>query len=301
MYPTDAKWIVYNSSITYPLTEAFPNVPLCFHPKSSVQKIASCVPCLKPSTRRIPPKLDPVPSQIEAIPLYNRIYLSPIHLNCSLGRTPGSNQYTTYRHLVGSLGYSKNLHAFALYTGTIGALLNRSNIQSWYHPTLISAANWLHQNNNLFKPYNHFYNRGSIEGPPMILPAARLLSENNSLDNTLRPTDLIIPNYNFNTEVHNEDYRYKNLMAGFLIDNNETQLPISFSDPNIEALLFPDLFPLGKGHYANIKILQNYRPNIDTMGNYIKLNLISRFSFPITLVLASLFLFKFGKISKSSK
>ncbi|CAG8609696.1 8229_t:CDS:2, partial [Diversispora eburnea] len=124
----------------------------------------------------------------------NRIYPSPIHLSCSLGRTPGSNPYTHYRHLKGSFGFSKNLHTFALYTGTIGALLNRSSTQSWYHPTLITAANWLRQNNDLFKSYNHFYNRGNIEGPPIILSTARLLSasENNSLINILQPIDLAL-------------------------------------------------------------------------------------------------------------
>jgi len=43
-------------------------------------------------------------------------------------------------------------------------------------------------------------------------------------------------------------------MADFITsDMNETQLPISFSDPSIEALIFSDLFPLGRYYYADIK------------------------------------------------
>jgi hypothetical protein len=42
-------------------------------------------------------------------------------------------------------------------------------------------------------------------------------------------------------------------MAGFMtLDMNETQLPLSFSDSSLEAHIFPDLFPLGRYHYADI-------------------------------------------------
>jgi hypothetical protein len=38
-------------------------------------------------------------------------------------------------------------------------------------------------------------------------------------------------------------------MAGFMTsDMNEIQLPISFSDSSLEALIFLDLFPLGRYH-----------------------------------------------------
>ena len=40
-------------------------------------------------------------------------------------------------------------------------------------------------------------------------------------------------------------------MAGFLTDPNNKKLPIPFYDKNIEPLLFPDLFPYGKGFYKN--------------------------------------------------
>ncbi|RHZ75102.1 hypothetical protein Glove_217g103 [Diversispora epigaea] len=167
LYPSDTK--------TYPLTEVFPNVPLCFHPKLADEKIASCKPFLNPLTCQTLPKLDCISNEIALVPMYHRIYLSPIHLSCSL----------------------------ALYTDTIGALLENNTIQSWYHPTLLAAVSWLHQNNNFFKIYDHFYDHGSINGPPLIFPTARILStsENNIRSITqanLQPADIIIPNTNFN-------------------------------------------------------------------------------------------------------
>jgi len=123
MYPSEARWLNYDPNFSYPLTESFPDVSLHFHPNdSTLSRIAVCLSCLKPSTRRHSPKVDPIPYAIQNVPMYNRIYLSPVHLSCSLGRTPNSNPYTNYRHIQGSFGYSKNINAFALYTGTLGSV-----------------------------------------------------------------------------------------------------------------------------------------------------------------------------------
>ncbi|RHZ83522.1 hypothetical protein Glove_91g66 [Diversispora epigaea] len=301
LYTSDSKWIIYDSTETYPLTEAFPNVPLCFHPNLANEKIASCKSCLNPLTCRTSPMLDHIPNEIASVPICSlalytgtigallennniQSWYHPTLLTAASWLHQNNDFFKTYDHFYnhgnidGSFGYSKNLHALALYTGTIGALLENNNIQSWYHPTLLTAASWLHQNNDFFKTYDHFYNHGNIDGPPLIFPTARILStsENNirSITQTnLYPTDIIVPNTNFNSEIHNEDYRFSHLMAGYLIDNNDTTLPISFSDPNIEPLLFPDLFPLGQGHYFDFKSSHNYRPNIDTLGSYIHLYL----------------------------
>ena len=89
MYPSETRWLCYDPTFSYPLRESFPSVPLQFHPNdSTLSRIAICCSCLKPSTRRHPPKVDPIPDDIQNVPMYNRIYLSPVHLNCSLGRIP---------------------------------------------------------------------------------------------------------------------------------------------------------------------------------------------------------------------
>ena len=249
---------------------------------SILSRIAVCYSCLKPSTRCYLPKVDPIPDEIQNVPMYNRIYLSPVHLNCSLGRTPNSNPYTTYRHIKGSFGYSRNINAFALYTGTIRAILSNGKRNSWYHPSLINASKWLRENNKFFQPYEHYYNRGTTIGPPLIIPTATIVESDESSHNyhitnsIIRNTgsqDIVISGEDFDVEVHNEDYRYERLMAGFMTsDMNETQLPISFSDSSLEALIYPDLFPLGRFHFADIKESRpEMRYKLDTYGNYIKL------------------------------
>ncbi|CAB4440740.1 unnamed protein product [Rhizophagus irregularis] len=258
--PSETRWIQYDSTISYPLRESFPDISLQFHPNNLIpSRIAVCCSCLKPSTRRYPPKVEPIPDDIQNVPMYNRIYLSPIHLNCSLGRTPNSNPYTNYRHMRGSFGYSRNINAFALYTGTVGAILSNGERNNWYHPSLLNASKWLRENNEFFKPYEYYFNRGTINGPPLIIPTATIseFNENSYRNSTIRntgPQDIVISGDDFDTEIHNEDYRYERLMAGFMTsDMNETQLPISFSDSSLEALIFPDLFPLGRYHFADIK------------------------------------------------
>ncbi|RHZ53160.1 hypothetical protein Glove_450g4 [Diversispora epigaea] len=244
IYPCDAKWIIHNQETNYPLEKMFPHIPLQFHPNQSILKIAVCCLCIKPFTHHSSPVLNPVPIEIEAIPLYYQIYLSPIHLSCSLGRTPESNNFTNYCHLQGSFGYSKNINAFLLYTGTIGAMLNNGN-NSWYHLTLPNAANWLWNNNPLFYPYNHFYTRGNSGEAPLILPIANLITDNNlPLQLSPGPSDLVIQNENFDNEIHNEDYHFTHLIAGFLINPTDKELLISYKNPDLEAFLFPDLFPL---------------------------------------------------------
>ncbi len=215
--------------------------------------------------------------------MYNRIYLSSVHLNCSLGKTPNSNYYTTYSHIKGSFGLSRNINAFALYTGTIGAILSNNKKKTWYHSTLNDASRWLRENNKYFHPYTRYYNRGNILGPPVIILTATIVSDEETSDNpsstnitiSIGPQDIVISNEDFDPEIHNEDYHYEHLMASFMTFNtNETQLPLSFSDSSLETLIFPDLFPLGRYHYTDIKNhQQNSRYNIDTYGSYIKLAL----------------------------
>jgi DNA replication protein DnaC len=277
LYPIECRWENYNQNKTYPLEECnYPNITLIFHPKNtSILKIAICSSCKNSHTRRNPPKYDPIPIEIQNVPLHHRIYLSPIHLSCSLGRTSGSNNYTTYRHLKGSIGLSKNIHALSLYSGTIGAILTDNQQYSWYHPSLDLAANWLKHNNPFFKEYQHYYNRANCNGPPIIIPTATLSSsENNTTliqNSPIHPTNIVVPPFDFDSEIHNEDYHYKRLMAGFITNSQDKNLPISYSDPNLEALIFPDLFPLGRNHFGHINNMTNKRPMIDTYGNYAKL------------------------------
>jgi hypothetical protein len=278
-YPTKAKWELYDETFQYPLETVYQNssqIKLIFHTDDSKPKrIATCSSCYNNSNNRLNiPIPDPVPAEIQNVPLYYRIYLSPIHLSCSLGRSPNSNAYTNYRHLTGTFNYSKNINALALYSGTVGAILsnnNRSN--SWYDSSLDDAAAWLRNHNPYFKPYQNLINRGTWNGPPIIFPTASPSEFSQNQEQPVfninsRPSAVVLPSYDFDTEIHNEDYHYSRLMAGFLTDPNNKELPIPFYDKNIEPLLFPDLFPYGKGFYINNE--NTNRRFTDSLGNYAK-------------------------------
>src|ERR1051325_1340238 len=232
-YPTKAKWELYDETFQYPLETVYQNnsqVKLVFHPDDSKPKrIATCSSCFNSNNRLNIPIPDPIPDEIQNVSLYHRIYLSPIHLSCSLGRAPNSNAYTNYRHLTGTFNYSKNINALALYSGSIGAILSNNQSNSWYHPSLNDATAWLRNNNPYFKPYQTLVNRGTQDGPPVIFPTARPseLFQNQEqpiFDINSRPSAVVLPPYDFDTEIHNEDYHYSRLMAGFLTDPNNKEL-----------------------------------------------------------------------------
>src|SRR6185369_9954659 len=64
-------------------------------------------------------------------------------------------------------------------------------------------------------------------------------------------------------------------MAGFVQTSDSTKLPLSFSNPELEPLLFPDIFPDGHGHYNEVKIRNENGASISiTYGKYIKHRLL---------------------------
>src|ERR671911_310949 len=104
------------------------------------------------------------------------------------------------------MNFSKNMHSLILYSGMIGAYLkdDSTNSNTWLNNTLIHATNWLKQNNPFLKNYSRLLNSpdSQIANP---FPRAFHLSDNNSAPPFLS-NDIIVPNINFNTEIHNEDY-----------------------------------------------------------------------------------------------
>ena len=282
MYPLKCEWLSYDDSYLYPLLQAYPEsqpeLLLTFHTKPP-KHIAVCSSCKNPNTRYAFPFLHPIPNEIQAVPLKKRMYLSPAFIHCSLGRNSGNSSiYTEYRTLTGTMNFSKNMRSLVLYSGMLGAYLEENpSDNSWLDNTLIEAANWLKQNNPFLKNYSHLLNLpGSQTANPF--PSAFHLPNDDSAPPYL-PNDIVVPNVNFNVEIHNEDYHYTHLMAGFVKTSDNTSLPLAINDPDLEALLFPDLFPNGKGHYfdnnSNSELIHD-----KTYSKYIKqrvLNIDSRF------------------------
>jgi len=284
LYPEKARWSFYDPSITYPLQQ-HTNLPLSFNPNIdhiTQPRIPTCESCKDPSTRFSFPYLSPMPIEITSVPLHKRKHLSPIYLHSSLGRTPNSNPYSEYRSLTGTMGYSRNIRAHALYSGTLGAFLEQTedhntNSNSPHDQTLRRAATWLAENNPYLHPYanilsspNGYQNQ---DGP---FPRARHIPTDSHAPPT-NSRDIIIPNYDLPDEIHNEDFHYTRLMAGFIQENDNLRIPISTYDPNLEPLLFPDLFTDGKGHFHDTltQSTSNNEIRVETYGKYIKLRLMN--------------------------
>lgn len=206
--------------------------------------------------------------------MYHRKYLLPIRLFCSLGRALGSNPYTTYRFLEGDMSLSKNPHALQLYFGLVGAFLESANRSNWFHESLLPASMWLKENNPLFNRYKNLYDIAiprPTESIPTPLPTATQITPTNSYSSNL--PQLVVPNHSFPPETHNEDYRYTNLLAG-IVEIDKRNFPISYNDKTLEAMLFPDLFPIGKGHYEDLINNLFTQSNTESYGKYIKLRML---------------------------
>ena len=211
IYPLKCDWLPYDENYEYPLLTAYPEHQpeslLTFHTKLP-KRVATCSSCKNPNTRYEFLSLHPIPSEIQAVPLKRRMYLSPVFIHCSLGRNSGlSSIYTEYRTLSGTMNFSKNMRSLILYSGMLGAYLeDNSSDNSWIDNTLIEAANWLKQNNPFLKNYSRLLDLpGSQTANPF--PSAFHLSDDDSAPPYL-PNDIVVPNINFNVEIHNEDYHY---------------------------------------------------------------------------------------------
>ncbi|CAJ0846710.1 4651_t:CDS:2 [Entrophospora sp. SA101] len=154
MMKCSVKWVPYDPSESYKLVRAFPETPLHTRMNNrNIAQVAVCNGCMNPKTRRFPPLLKKVPIEIKNVPMRHRRYLTPVHMNCSLGRAIGSNPYTNYRHLHGTIGITHNHRTLELYSGMVRAFLNVNEPLTWFHDTLTPASEWLKNNNPLLKKY----------------------------------------------------------------------------------------------------------------------------------------------------
>ncbi|CAH1770363.1 12296_t:CDS:1 [Entrophospora sp. SA101] len=132
----------------------FPNIdPFVKENNKNIKQVAVCNGCKNEKNRRYSPILVSIPPKIQNVPMLHHKYLSSVHMNCSLGHSTGSNNYTNYVHLEGQINITHNYHALELYSGISGAFLNANEPSMWYHETLIPASNWLKLNNKLIKKY----------------------------------------------------------------------------------------------------------------------------------------------------
>jgi len=277
LYKNKATWIPYDHSETYPIERVNQiNVLESYGTlRRQILKVPTCYSCAKPQNRFQYPILARIPDEINQVPLHHRKFLSPVYLHCSLGRSPGSSSYSEYRSIVGTMGYSINYRALSLYSGTMGAYLQQSNTnhisnEEIFDDTLLQASNWLSLNNPYLRNFTNTLRQRSLRRGTGPFPIA-IHIPNDDTAPPINQRDIIIPTTNLPDEVHNEDFHYSRLMAGFVRDDNNNSLPISIYDPNLEPLLFPHLFPDGKGHFHFMKEhAQLNEDKAETLGKYAK-------------------------------
>lgn len=83
--------------------------------------------------------------------------------------------------------------------------------------------------------------------------------------------DIVLSSTNFPTEIHNEDFYYTHLMAGFA-KTPTTTLLLAFDNPDLEPINFSDLFPNGKGHFydQSTDTLEDNSVKLEIYGKYMK-------------------------------
>ncbi|CAG8607059.1 4740_t:CDS:2, partial [Acaulospora morrowiae] len=240
-----------------------------FEKETIVLMVAICNGCKNSKTCQYPSILTEIPSEIISVPMTHRRYLSPVHMKCSLGRTPDTNNYTNYRYLQGSINITHNYQSLEIYSGTIDAYLNIHEPPRWFHESLIPACEWLRGNNHIIKKYHSNINitPPRPESPtPIPLPLARQSIDYHQApsdfqcsflsNETPYPPDLVVSNNSFPQEIHNEDTHHTRLIAGLIANRDEENLPILFNNPDLEALMFPDLFSKDSyGKYIKLRML----------------------------------------------
>src|ERR1044072_5312334 len=115
MYPKKCEWLTYDETLMYPFSEAYLNVKprslLTFHTKLS-ECVAVYLSC-KYLRKRYPfPFLHPILTELQNVSLKRRMYLSPVFIHCSLGRSSGTSAvYSEYKMLTGTMNFSKNIRS----------------------------------------------------------------------------------------------------------------------------------------------------------------------------------------------
>jgi len=124
------------------------------------------------------------------------------------------------------------------------------------------SAKWVTRDNNIIYPLETSF------------PEINLIIRATQQKFSLRwIADIIVPSYDFPDKIHNEDSYYSRLAIGFFHGEIERQIPLNFNNPELEAILFPDLFP-DRGFYGDICNRSNSSAKHMKYGKYIKSQLM---------------------------
>jgi hypothetical protein len=141
----------------------------------------------------------------------------------------------------------RNARAAALFSGVLGAFLESStrDFDQGHDTALLTRCReWLIQNNPIYRRYEVRAELQIHPIPTVVLPAG-------SLENVpyARP-ELIMDPLDYPSMCANESARYFRLPEATLQDRDGSKLVMNRSNPLLEPLLFPVLYPWGKGHWV---------------------------------------------------
>jgi len=154
LLPRNVIWQRCQPGYEYPLWKELQILPTT-QMKNGREYIAICKACnINPCSLNNP---GPWPQCLLDLPQRSRIFLSPLTLQTSLGRTQSSQQiynpYTTYWTITGRMNVTRNLRVIALFSGMIGTFLESSqnSIYSGHDIQLLNTCcQWLLMHNPLF-------------------------------------------------------------------------------------------------------------------------------------------------------
>ena len=139
---------------------------------------------------------------------------------------------------------SQNPRPHHLYSGTIGSYLPSSQHafdRDHNKEQLERAAAWLKGHNPVVRAYIEDVINESRRGFPTMACTDR---------SELRPSDrpdILVSGDAYDAETRNEDFRH-----GRLIEGEDLRSPKAFigkGHPDLEAMMFPVLYPQGRGHH----------------------------------------------------
>jgi hypothetical protein len=249
MLPRNIAWVEFGPEVMYGLTVSF-QLPVTQRTKNGVVQVAICKTCKTES--QLPVNTGPWPEVLLSLPHRSKMFLSPLMLQTSLGRTQSHqavhNPYSTYRTVTGRMNITHNPRAVALFSGSIGAYLESSQntIDRGHDLThLKRCRSWLLTHNPIYRRYDV---RSELNISP--LPTAELSNKDSEIvERPLGRPDIVLNPEPYDLATQNEDHRHFRLPVASVTDSHGTSIGLVRSDPAIELLLFPLLYPHGHGQW----------------------------------------------------
>jgi hypothetical protein len=188
-----------------------------------------------------------------SLPHRPRVFLSPLTLQASLGRTQSHqavhNPYSTYRTITDHMNITHPT-AIVLFSEATGAYLESSQntIDREHDLThLKRCRSWLLTHNPIYRQYNI---KSELKLPS--LPTAELSNEDSGIiERPLARPDIALNPKPYDLAMQNKDHQHFCLPVASVTDSHGTSIELVYSDPAIKLFFFPVLYLHGHGQWIH--------------------------------------------------